>query len=95
VSADGELVLGVDLATAAARVLAVDAATGEVARVRLNEGEVAALREQNERRLDELHRMFRSAGIDPVQLTTDAPQEILAAFLAWADRRMYTRGRKP
>jgi hypothetical protein len=73
----------------------VEPGTGEIVRVRLNEREVAALREQNELRLDELHRMFRSAGIEPVELTTDAPQEILAAFLAWADRRMYTRGRKP
>jgi uncharacterized protein (DUF58 family) len=73
----------------------VEAGTGDVARVRLSEREVAVLRAQNERRLSELRRMFRSAGIEPVELTSDAPQDVLAAFLAWADRRMYTRGRKP
>lgn len=73
----------------------VDAATGDFVRVRLNEREVAAMRAQNERRLVELRRMFRSAGVEPVELTSDAPQDVLAAFLAWADRRMYTRGRKP
>jgi uncharacterized protein (DUF58 family) len=73
----------------------VDGRTGDLVRVRLNEREVAGLREQNERRLDDLRRMFRSAGIEPVELTSDAPQDILAAFLAWSDRRMYTRGRKP
>ena len=73
----------------------VEAGTADIVRVRLNEREVASLRTQNERRLDDLRRMFRSAGIEPVELTSDVPQDVLAAFLAWADRRMYTRGRKP
>ena len=73
----------------------VDAGTGDVVRVRLNEREVATLRAQNEQRLGELRQMFRSAGIEAVELTSDAPQDVLAAFLAWADRRLYTRGRKP
>jgi uncharacterized protein (DUF58 family) len=73
----------------------VEAGTGDIVRVRLNEREVASLRTQNERRLDDLRRMFRSAGVEPVELTSDAPQDVFAAFLAWADRRMYTRGRKP
>jgi uncharacterized protein (DUF58 family) len=73
----------------------VDPETGRIARVRLNEREVAALRAVNEHRYAELRRLFRTAGIEPVELTSDRPQDVLAAFLAWADRRMYTRGRKP
>jgi uncharacterized protein (DUF58 family) len=73
----------------------VDPETGRVARVRLNEREVAALRAANEHRLAELRHLFRTAGIEPVELTSDRPQDVLAAFLTWADRRMYTRGRKP
>ncbi|HZC29102.1 MAG TPA: hypothetical protein VE269_05125, partial [Gaiellaceae bacterium] len=60
----------------------------------LNDREVASLRSRNEQRLDELRRVFRSAAIEPVELTSEAPQDVLAAFLAWADRRLYTRGRK-
>ena len=73
----------------------VDPASGERVRVRLSEGEVADLRAANEQRLDGLRGMFREAGIEPVELTSDRPQEILAVFLAWADRRLYTRGHKP
>jgi uncharacterized protein (DUF58 family) len=73
----------------------VDPETGRVARVRLNEREVAAVRAANEGRLAELRQHFRTAGIEPVELTSDRPQDVLAAFLGWADRRMYTRGRKP
>jgi uncharacterized protein (DUF58 family) len=73
----------------------VDPETGRVARVRLTEREVGELRSANEGRLGELRHLFRTAGIEPVELTSDRPQDVLAAFLAWADRRMYTRGRKP
>ena len=73
----------------------VDPETGRVVRARLSEREVGDVRAANERRLGELRQLFRTAGIDPVELTSDRPQAVLAAFLAWADRRMYTRGRKP
>jgi hypothetical protein len=73
----------------------VDPETGDVVRVRLNEREVAARRAENEQRLAELRQTFRTVGIEPVELTSDRPQDVLTAFLAWADRRMYTRGRKP
>jgi uncharacterized protein (DUF58 family) len=73
----------------------VDADTGAVSRVRLNEHEVARLRAANERRLAELRQTFRRVGLEPVELTSERPQDVLGAFLAWADHRMYTRGRKP
>jgi uncharacterized protein (DUF58 family) len=73
----------------------VDPETGCVARARLNDREVGELRAAHEARYAELRQLFRTAGIEPVELSSDRPQDVLAAFLAWADRRMYTRGRKP
>ena len=72
----------------------VDPATGAVARVRLSPKETVALRLANEARLRELRTTFRSMGIDHVEVTSDRPADVLASFLAWADRRLYTRGRK-
>jgi uncharacterized protein (DUF58 family) len=73
----------------------IDPESGRVVRARLNEQEVESFRTQNEQRLACLRGRFRGAGVDPVELTSDRPPDILAAFLAWADRRLYTRGRKP
>jgi hypothetical protein len=72
----------------------LDPDTGETRRVRLNKKEVEALRVANESRLAELRTTFRSLGLDAVEITSDGHAEILGAFLAWADRRQYTRGRK-
>jgi len=72
----------------------VDPDTGETQRVRLSRKEAAELRAANEARLGELRAMFRSTGLDAVEITSDAHADMLAAFLAWADRRQYTRGRK-
>ena len=71
-----------------------DPETGEVTRVRLTEREVEELRAANEERRKELQAIFRSSGFEAVELSSDRPQDVLAAFLAWADRRLYTRGRK-
>jgi uncharacterized protein (DUF58 family) len=71
-----------------------DPDTGAVARVRLKPREVEELRAANESRHAELRATFRSMGLEAVELTSDRPQDVLAAFLAWADRRLYTRGRK-
>jgi uncharacterized protein (DUF58 family) len=73
----------------------LDPHTGELTRVRLSTHEVTALRRANEERLVRLRELFRAVGVEAVELTSDRPQDVLAAFLAWADRRMYTRGRKP
>jgi hypothetical protein len=72
----------------------IDAETGEVTRVRLSRRETAELQASNEARLHELRAMFRSLGMEVVEVMSDRPQDVLATFLAWADRRMYTRGRK-
>jgi hypothetical protein len=72
----------------------VDANTGEVLRVRLSQREVESRRAENEARIADLRAMFRSLGMEAVELTSDRPADVLGAFLAWADRRMYTRGRK-
>jgi hypothetical protein len=72
-----------------------DPDTGEVTRVRLNAQEVSELRAANEERFLRLRELFRSVGVEAVELSSDRPQDVLAAFLSWADRRMYTRGRKP
>ena len=72
----------------------VDPETGEVARVRLSAREATELRVANEARLRELRGTFRSLGIDHVEVSSDRHADVLASFLAWADRRLYTRGRK-
>jgi len=72
----------------------VDPDTGESTRIRLTQNEASELRAANEARLAELRAMFRSTGLDAVEITSDAHADMLAAFLAWADRRQYTRGRK-
>src|SRR5207244_2085954 len=72
----------------------VDPDTGEVTRVRLSDKETERLRAANESRLAELRATFRSLGLDAVEISSDGHADMLAAFLAWADRRQYTRGRK-
>ena len=73
----------------------VDPDTGETRRVRLTKKETDALRAANEARFAELQTTFRTLGLDAVEISSDGPADMLAAFLAWADRRQYTRGRKP
>jgi uncharacterized protein (DUF58 family) len=72
----------------------VDPETGEVARLRMSTREATELRLANEARLRELRATFRSLGIDHVEVTSDRHADVLASFLAWADRRLYTRGHK-
>jgi hypothetical protein len=71
-----------------------DPDTGSVTRVRLKPREVDELRAANEARRVELRATFRSSGLEAVELTSERPQDVLGAFLGWADRRLYTRGRK-
>jgi hypothetical protein len=71
-----------------------DPDTGEVTRVRVSKKEAAELRIANETRLAELRTTFRSLGLDAVEISSDGHADMLGAFLAWADRRQYTRGRK-
>ena len=65
---------------------------GGVRYARLTDAEVAARREGNERRWADLVALFRSLDIEPVVVSSHAHADVAAAFLAWADRRIYTRG---
>jgi uncharacterized protein (DUF58 family) len=71
-----------------------DPETGTVVRVRLSAREAAEFRAANEARRAGLRDTFRSLGLEAVELSSARPQAVLAAFLAWADRRLYVRGRK-
>jgi uncharacterized protein (DUF58 family) len=69
-----------------------DPETGRSALVRLTEREADARREQNERRWASLLGDLRGAGLDPVVLSSHDHGDITAAFMRWADERIYLRG---
>jgi len=69
-----------------------DPATGRVAPVYTTRAEAAALRLANELRSEALVRDFRSLGIEPVDVRSHDPVEVLHAFLRWADLRLMWRG---
>ncbi len=71
----------------------LDPATGRVRTVRLTRRECAARREANELRREELVREFRGLGVEPVLVESTDPGEILRAFVAWADQRLFERRR--
>jgi uncharacterized protein (DUF58 family) len=71
----------------------VDPNDGHVHAVRLRAGEVAERRAEHERRRATLLERFRSLELEPVLVSSDAPDGILAAFLDWADRRQALRSR--
>ncbi len=70
-----------------------DPATGDTHLVRLTEAEAAAHRAENERRWEETLRGLRSLALEPVVLESADAREALEAFLGWAERRLWTRGR--
>jgi uncharacterized protein (DUF58 family) len=69
----------------------VDAGSRVVRRVRLRRGDARRLREAHEARHAELLDRFQDLGLDPVVGTSDDPDAILIAFLAWADLRLIDR----
>ena len=71
----------------------VDAHTGKHVLAVLREREVAARREENERRRRELLRALRGLDLDPVLVSSHEPRDVSFAFLSWADQRLFTRGR--
>jgi uncharacterized protein (DUF58 family) len=73
----------------------LDPARREVGVVRMTRREVHERRRANEERLRELLARFSRLGLDPVVLGTSDPQEIVAAFLAWARRRGLARRARP
>jgi uncharacterized protein (DUF58 family) len=70
-----------------------DPHTGTVRYVKLSKYEVRELREANETRFAALMAVFRGLGFEPVVLDSADPADIGAAFLRWADERIYVRGR--
>jgi hypothetical protein len=69
----------------------VAAGSGTVRRVRMRHGEARRLRAAHEQRHAALIERFVELGTDPVVVTSADPDEILAAFLAWADARLVDR----
>jgi uncharacterized protein (DUF58 family) len=68
-----------------------DARTGSVSSVRMRRKEVAARREENVRRTEELLGTFRELDVDPVVVTSSDQGAILAEFLLWTDLRRTRR----
>jgi hypothetical protein len=69
-----------------------DPATGKVVPVHLTRREAARLRAANETRREELTQSFRAFGIEPVDVSSSDPGDVLGAFLRWADLRLMARG---
>ncbi len=66
----------------------VDPASGRLVSVRLTRREAEDRRRFNEERLERLLEDFESLDLQPVRIETSEPDDILRAFLAWADERM-------
>lgn len=66
---------------------------GRIRVVRLTRREAEARRRESEARRERLLHGFRSLGIDPVLLSSAVEEEVLEAFLAWAEERRFLRGR--
>jgi uncharacterized protein (DUF58 family) len=70
-----------------------DPTTGKVEYLRLTAAEARERREANERRRRELLADFEGIGLDPVEISASDRDEILQAFLEWAEGREYQRAR--
>jgi len=68
-------------------------AEGRVRPVRLRAGEAELRRRTHEERRARLLADFRSLGLEPILLSTSDREEVLRAFLGWADERQFSRGR--
>lgn len=64
-----------------------------VSLVALTEREVRETREHNEQRWEELLYEMRALDLDPVVVGSHEQRDVVSSFLAWADQRMFTRGR--
>jgi uncharacterized protein (DUF58 family) len=65
--------------------------SGDVALVRMSGRQAARRREANEQRLAGLLVGFGALGLEPVVLGTSEPDDVDAAFIAWADQRSSRR----
>jgi hypothetical protein len=68
-----------------------DPATGAVRPVRVSRREARARRERNEERRRRLISWFHAFDLEPVVLESSDVASVLAAFLSWADQRMWAR----
>jgi Protein of unknown function DUF58 len=68
-----------------------DPATGRLLRVRLTGREASVRRRLHEERHGELLDGFRGLGIEPIVLGTTEEEDVLRAFLAWAEQRLFER----
>jgi uncharacterized protein (DUF58 family) len=71
----------------------VDPRGGRVRAVRFRADEVAERRAANEQRRADLLTRLRDLDLEPVLVSSDEPDEILAAFLEWASWRQAMRSR--
>jgi uncharacterized protein (DUF58 family) len=71
----------------------VDPRQGRVRAVRLRPDEVAQRRAENEERRARLLERLRGLDLEPVLISSHDPDDILAAFLDWADWRQTMRTR--
>jgi uncharacterized protein (DUF58 family) len=65
--------------------------SGRVSSVRLTRREARALRERNERRLQDLLGELASFALEPIVLSTSDPFEVDRAFVEWAEARRQSR----
>jgi uncharacterized protein (DUF58 family) len=68
-----------------------DPRSGRGAGARLRAKDARARRAENEERLRTLLASFVAVDLDPVLVSSDDPADILAAFLAWSERRRARR----
>ena len=66
---------------------------GRLRAVRLRADEAERRRRENEGRRDRLLTELMTLGIDPILVSSTDRDEILGAFLVWADERQFRRGR--
>jgi uncharacterized protein (DUF58 family) len=64
-----------------------------VSLVAFTERETRELRARNEQRFAELLYTLRALDLDPVVLGSAESRDVVSSFLAWADQRLFTRGR--
>jgi uncharacterized protein (DUF58 family) len=68
----------------------LDAETGKPGTIRLTRARARELREAHERRLDATLDDLAALGLEPVLVDSTDEQQILDAFLGWADRRLHS-----
>ncbi|MDX6438251.1 MAG: hypothetical protein QOF45_834 [Gaiellaceae bacterium] len=66
--------------------------TGRVHEVHLTEAEADARRREHEDRLRRGLDDFAELGVEPILLSSAAPDDILVRFIGWADERVYAAG---